>query len=58
VEKTERKRQLGRPRCKWVANIDMDLGELRWGGVDWIILAQDTEQQRVLMHVVMKLWVP
>jgi hypothetical protein len=32
---------LGRPRRRWVDNIRMDLGELGWGDVDWIDLAQD-----------------
>jgi hypothetical protein len=27
VEKPEGKRPLGRPRCRWVANIKRDLGE-------------------------------
>jgi hypothetical protein len=35
------KRPLGRPRCRWVVNIRMDLLELGWGDVDWIGLAQD-----------------
>jgi hypothetical protein len=44
VGKTERKRLLGRPRHRLVDNIIMDLGEIRWGGVDWIGLAQDREK--------------
>jgi hypothetical protein len=35
----EEKRPLGRPRCRWVDNIKMDLVEIGWGGVDWIGLA-------------------
>jgi hypothetical protein len=35
------KRPLGRPRCRWVDNIRMDLAEVGWGDVDWIGLAQD-----------------
>jgi hypothetical protein len=38
VRKTEGKRLLGRPRRRWVDNISMDLGEVGWGGVDWICL--------------------
>jgi hypothetical protein len=38
--KPEGKRPLGRPRCRWVDNIKMDLRETRWGGIDWIDLAQ------------------
>jgi hypothetical protein len=28
VRKPEGKRPLGRPRCRWVDNINMDLGEI------------------------------
>jgi hypothetical protein len=38
VGKLEGKRPLGRPRCRWVDNIKMDLKEIGWGGVDWIEL--------------------
>jgi hypothetical protein len=34
VGKVEGKRPLGRPRCRWVDNIRMDLGEVGWGDVD------------------------
>jgi hypothetical protein len=37
VGKPEGKRPLGRPRRRWVDNIRMDLGEMRWGDVDWIV---------------------
>jgi hypothetical protein len=30
---------LGRPRRRWVDNIQMALTGLGWGGVDWIDLA-------------------
>jgi hypothetical protein len=33
VEKSEGKRPLGRPRCRWEDNIKMDLVEIRWEGV-------------------------
>jgi hypothetical protein len=32
---------LGRPRCRWVDNIKMDLREIGWGGMDWVYLAED-----------------
>jgi hypothetical protein len=35
VRNTEGKRPLGRPRCSWVDNIRMDLGEVGWGELDW-----------------------
>jgi hypothetical protein len=52
------KRPLGRPRCRWVDNIKMDLREREWDGVDWIDLAQDREQWRALVNTVMNLRVP
>jgi hypothetical protein len=30
VGKAEKKRPLGRPRCRWVDTIRMDLGEVGW----------------------------
>jgi hypothetical protein len=44
VGKPEGKRPLGRPRCRWVGNIKMDLREIGWDGVDWIDLAQDRDE--------------
>jgi hypothetical protein len=46
VGKPEGKRPLGRPRCRWVDNIRMDLGEVGWGYVDWIGLAKDRNRWR------------
>jgi hypothetical protein len=40
VGKPEGKRSLGRPRCRWMENIKMDLRERVWDGMDWIDLAQ------------------
>jgi hypothetical protein len=44
VGKLDGKRPQGRPRRRWVNNIQMDLGETGWGDVDWIGLAQDVER--------------
>jgi hypothetical protein len=41
VGKPEGKKPLGRPRRRWVDNIRMDLGEVGWGDVYWIGLAQN-----------------
>jgi hypothetical protein len=41
-----------------VDNIEMDVLEIGWGGVDWIGLAQDTNKWRALVNVVMNLRVP
>jgi hypothetical protein len=51
----EGKRQLGRPRCRWVDNTKIDLREVGLDGMDWIDLAQDRDQWRVLMSTVMNL---
>jgi hypothetical protein len=48
VGKPERKRPLGKPRCRWEDIIKMDLREIEWGGMDWIDLAQDRDQWRAL----------
>jgi hypothetical protein len=34
VGKPERKRTLGKPRCRWVDNIKMNLREIGCGGMD------------------------
>jgi hypothetical protein len=44
VGKPEGKVPLGRPRCRWVDNIKMDLREVGWGCIDWIHLAEDRDQ--------------
>jgi hypothetical protein len=36
----------------WVDNIRMDLGEVGWGDVDWIGLAQDRNRWRALVNAV------
>jgi hypothetical protein len=58
VEKPEGKRALGRPRNRWVNNIGTDLGEVGWGDVDWIGLAQVRNRWRALMNSVLNLRVP
>jgi hypothetical protein len=58
VGKPEGKRPLGRPKCKWVNNIIVDLREIGWDGMDWINLAQDRDQWRALVDTVMNLRVP
>jgi hypothetical protein len=58
VGKPEGKRPLERPRRRWVDNIRMDLGEVRWGDVDWIGLAQDKNRWKSLVNSVLNLRVP
>jgi hypothetical protein len=57
VGKTEGKRPVGRPRCRWDNSIKMDLREVGWDGMDLIDLAQDGDQWRALVNTVMNLWV-
>jgi hypothetical protein len=58
VGKPEGNRPLGRPSRRWVDNIKMDLGEVGWGDVDWIGLAQDRDRRRALVNAVMNIRVP
>jgi hypothetical protein len=55
VGKPELKRSLGRPRHRGVNNIRMDLGEMGWGDVDWIVLAWDRNRWRALVNLVLNL---
>jgi hypothetical protein len=36
----------------------MDLKEIGFGGVDWILLAQDRDWWQAVGNTVMNLWVP
>jgi hypothetical protein len=58
VGKPEGKRPLGRPRCRWVDNIRMDLEEVGCGYMDWVGLAQDRDSWRTLVSAVMNLRIP
>jgi hypothetical protein len=58
VGNPEGKRPLGRPRHRWVHNIKTYLREIGWNGMDWIDVAQDRDQWRALVNVVMNLRVP
>jgi hypothetical protein len=44
-------RSFERPRRRWENNIIMDLSEIGWEDVDWIRLAQDSDQLRVLVNL-------
>jgi hypothetical protein len=58
VGKPEGKRQVGRPRRRWVDNIRVDLEEVGWGDVDWICVAQDKNRRRALVNSALNLRVP
>jgi hypothetical protein len=51
----EGKRPIGRPRCGCLDDIKMDI---KWGGIDWIVLTQDKDHSRALVNTVMDLQVP
>jgi hypothetical protein len=55
VGKPKGKRSLGRPKRRWEDGIKMDLGEIGWGGVEWIHLAQDRDRWRAVVNAVMNL---
>jgi hypothetical protein len=41
-----------------VDNIKMDFREIRWDGVDWFDMAEDRDQWRVLVNMVLNFQVP
>jgi hypothetical protein len=58
VGKPEKKRSLGKPRCRLVDNIKMNLREIGWGGMDRIDLTPDRDQWRALVNMAMNPPVP
>jgi hypothetical protein len=55
VGKREGRRPLERPRRRWEDNIKMDIGEVGYGGTEWIDLAQDMDRWRAVVNAVMNL---
>jgi hypothetical protein len=51
----EGKRPPGRPRRRWEDNIEMDLREIGWEVVDWMLLAQNRDHWPALVNTVMEL---
>ena len=58
VGKPEGRSPLGRPRCRWDDNIEMDLQEVVCGCMDWIKLIQDRDRWRAFVNAVMSLPCP
>jgi hypothetical protein len=58
VGKPVEKRELGRPRRRWVDNMKMDLQEVGGGRGDRIELAQDRDRWRALVGTVRDFRVP
>jgi hypothetical protein len=55
VGKPEGRTPLGRRRRRWLDDIRMDVVEVGWGDVDWIVLAQDRDRWRALVNSVLNL---
>jgi hypothetical protein len=55
VGKAEGKRPLEGPVRILVYNIKMDIREIEWSCMDWIVLALDRDQRRALVNTVMNL---
>jgi hypothetical protein len=58
VGKPVGKRPLGKPRRRWVDNIKMYLGDIGLGDMNWIDLAEDRNQWRDFVKMVMNFQVP
>jgi hypothetical protein len=55
---SQKERGPKKARHRWVCDTRMDLRKIRWGGMDWIDLAQDGNQCRDLVNAVMNIRVP
>ena len=58
VRRPDRRRRLGRPTLKWENNINIDLREVGWEGMDWCDLAQDRDRWWALVNAVTNLRIP
>jgi hypothetical protein len=47
-----------KPRSRWEINIRLDLREVGWEVVGWIHLAQDKDQWRAVVNMLMNFGVP
>jgi hypothetical protein len=56
--KPEGKRPLGKSGHRFVNNIELDLREMGWCYLNWKDLAQDKDQWRTLVNMLMNLLVP
>jgi hypothetical protein len=52
VGKTEGKMPLGRSRCRWEGNIEMNLTGIGGSSMDWTDLAKNGDQWRALVNMV------
>jgi hypothetical protein len=58
VGRPDGKRLLERHRRRWEDNINMNIQQVGWRGMDWIDLAEDRDRWRAVLNAVMNLRVP
>jgi hypothetical protein len=58
VGNPERKKPLGRPRCRWVDHIKVELQEVGFEGMECTELAQDADRWQAIVKRLMKFRVP
>jgi len=56
--KTRGKETTWKTRRRWENNIKTDIAEVRWKGLEWIDLAQDSDSWPALVNAVMNFRVP
>jgi len=52
----EGKGQIWRPRRRWLDNINLELQEMGYGGMDWIQLTQNRDRWLALLNAVINFW--
>jgi hypothetical protein len=57
VEKAAWRRPLVRSGLRWRDNINMNILEMWWEGIDRIDMAQDVDKRRAVVMAVMNVWV-
>jgi hypothetical protein len=55
LENLKGRDHFGSPRYRWEDNIRMDVSEIGWEGVEWMLLDQDRDQWRAVVNTVMNL---
>jgi hypothetical protein len=58
VEKSERRRPLGKHSHRWEDNIIINFRKIVWEIVDWIHLIQDRDKWRAPVNIILNLRVP
>jgi hypothetical protein len=58
VEKTARKRPLGKPRRRWEDSVKVDVIKIGWKVLNWIDVAQKWAKREAFVNAVMRLLVP